>query len=176
MMMNRFGTMCLEEQAQEEPEVEAEEVAEEVKTRADMKKAKLTQKEIASLFVSAKGEAQKQEEEHKALVKETSARTKKKQAADKKSADKTQPSEDVRDKARWLDESDRRDAAANAEGKVISVQESSKGRKIRKITTFFTQLKDTVQTNHLDKRTSRATYQHIYMHASTIIADFATAQ
>ena len=48
MMMNRFGTMCLEEQAQEEPEVEAEEVAEEIKTRADMKKAKLTQKEIAS--------------------------------------------------------------------------------------------------------------------------------
>ena len=75
MMMNRFGTMCLEEQAQEEPEVEAEEVAEEVKTvsRADMKKAKLTQKEIASFFASAKGEAQKQEDEHKALVKETSA-------------------------------------------------------------------------------------------------------
>ena len=82
MMMNRFGTMCLEEQAQEEPEVEAEEVDEEVKTRADMKKTKLTQKEIASFFVSAKGKAQKQEEEHKALVKETSARTKKKKAAD----------------------------------------------------------------------------------------------
>ena len=80
MMMNRFGTMCLEEQAQEEPEVEAEEVAEEVKTvsRADMKKAKLMQKEIASFFASAKGEAQKQEDEHKALVKETSARTKRK--------------------------------------------------------------------------------------------------
>jgi hypothetical protein len=39
------------------------------------------------------------------------------------------------DEARWLDESDRRDAAANAEGKVISVQESSRGRKI---TSFFT--------------------------------------
>ena len=67
MMMNRFGTMCLEEQAQEEPEVEAEEVAEEVKT-VDMKKAKLMQKEIASFFATAKGEAQKQEDEHKALV------------------------------------------------------------------------------------------------------------
>ncbi len=65
-------------------------------------------------------------------------------------------SEDVRDEAPWLDESDRRDAAANAEGKVISVQESSRGRKARK------SLKDTVQINHLDKRTSRATYQHIY--------------
>jgi hypothetical protein len=39
--------MCLEDQAQEEPEVEAEEVAEEVnKTRPDIKKAKLTQTEI----------------------------------------------------------------------------------------------------------------------------------
>ncbi len=111
-------------------------MAEEIKTRADMKKAKLTQKEIASFFVSAKGEAQKQEDEHKALVKETSSRTIKKKAADKKTADKTQPSKDVRDEAR-LDESDRRDAAANAEGKVISVQESSRGRKMRKITTFF---------------------------------------
>jgi hypothetical protein len=57
---------------------------------------------------------------------------------EKKTADKTQPSEDARDEARWLDESDRRDAAANAEGKVFSAQESSRGRKIRKITTFFT--------------------------------------
>ena len=82
----------------------------------------------------------------------------------KKTADKTQPSEDVRDEAGWLDESDRRDAAANAEGKVISVQESSRGREPRryaKVTSFFTLLKETVQINHLDKRTSRATYQHI---------------
>ena len=43
-------------------------MAEEVKTRADMKKAKLMQKEIASFFATAKGEAQKQEDEHKALV------------------------------------------------------------------------------------------------------------
>jgi hypothetical protein len=76
------------------------------------------------LALHAKGEAQKQEDQHKALVKETSARTIK-----KKAADKTQPN-DVRDEVRWLDESDRRDAAANAEGKVISVQESSRGRKI----------------------------------------------
>ena len=69
--------MCLEEQAQEEPEVEAEEVDEEFKTRADIQKAKLTQKEIVSFFASAKGEAQKQEDEHKALVKEISARMKK---------------------------------------------------------------------------------------------------
>ncbi len=98
-------------------------MAEEVKTRADMKKAKLTQKEIASFFASSKSEAQKQEDEHKALVKkETSARTKKQKAADKKTAVKTQPREDVWDdsEARWLNESDRRDAAANAEGKVIS--------------------------------------------------------
>ena len=76
----------------------------------------------------------------------------------------TQPSEDVRDEARWLDETDRRDAAANAEGKVISVQESSRGREPRryaKVTSFFTLLKETVQINHLDKRTSRAIYQHI---------------
>ena len=49
----------------------------------------------------------------------------------------TQPSEDVRDEARWLDETDRRDAAANAEGKVISVQESSRGHKVRKSYIFF---------------------------------------
>ena len=58
----------------------------------------------------------------------------------KKTADKTQPSEDVRDEAPWLDESDRRDAAANAEGKVISVQESSRGREPRryaKVTSFL---------------------------------------
>jgi hypothetical protein len=85
---------------------------------------------------------------------ETLARTKKKKAADKKTADKTQPSEDVWDEARWLDESGRRDAAANAEGKVISVQKSSRGRKVRKITSFLpSYVKDTVQTNHLDKRT-----------------------
>ena len=58
----------------------------------------------------------------------------------KKTADKTQPSEDVRDEARWLDESDRRDAAANAEGKVISVQESSSTRRAQGYI-FFTLLR-----------------------------------
>jgi hypothetical protein len=111
-----------------------------------MKKAKLTStyaERNCCLFRlgSAKGEAQKQEDEHmyKALrlsgKRDQRSGTKKKKAADKKTADldKTQPSEDARDEARWLDESDRRDATADAdhEGKVISLQESSRSKDAR---------------------------------------------
>ena len=56
--------------------------------------------------------------------------------------------------------------------KSFQFKRAPEGTRYAKVTFFFTLLKDTVQINHLDKRTSRATYQHIYMH---VLAGFATA-
>ena len=90
---------------------------------------KLRQSDLASFFVKTTESAARRKEEHK---KEVGKARKAKRA--KKAKKRVVISEDTREEARWADSAECSDQIANREGKLISVVETSRGRK-RKVTT-----------------------------------------